>query len=139
MAPSLWLERFTAKQSLTEQICTECGHAAVPLRQQRGRDDLEINLWLGWISLAVLYAVAVILHVLTGKLLHGKFYFPPGMIVRLFHRLTEIFLVLSLVYTVWRMSTGYHACPKCLHDSMIPIDSPRGQRVKAEFEKTVKQ
>jgi len=30
----------------------------------------------------------------------------------------------GMIYTVWRYTSQYYACPKCGKDSMIPTDSP---------------
>ncbi len=35
----------------------------------------------------------------------------------------------GLIYTIWRLTTRYEICPKCKNTSMIPIDTPRGQRL----------
>jgi hypothetical protein len=46
----------------------------------------------------------------------------------------EIFLWLliiipGLIYSLWRMSSKYNACPKCKNDSMIPTDTPIGKQM----------
>jgi DNA-directed RNA polymerase subunit RPC12/RpoP len=38
------------------------------------------------------------------------------------------FLLPGLLYTLWRSSNRYTACPKCGHENMIPLDSPMGQK-----------
>lgn len=43
------------------------------------------------------------------------------------------FLIPGLIYSLWRLTTRYQACPKCRHESMIPADSPRGQKLIREF------
>jgi hypothetical protein len=122
------------KPVLTEKICTDCGQIAMPVSQKRGNDEIEINLWLLMAGAAVLYVFTGTLHTFVGWLLHF-YYFPPGTIVRLLRRLAEIFFVLGLVYTIWRLSTTYQACSKCQHETVIPLDSPKGQKVQAEHQK----
>ena len=38
------------------------------------------------------------------------------------------FLVPGLIYSVWRLTSRYDACPSCKNASMIPADSPVGQK-----------
>jgi hypothetical protein len=46
-----------------------------------------------------------------------------------------LFMILpGLLYSLWRLSTRYQACPQCEAPNMIPADSPKaraalGQRV----------
>ena len=42
------------------------------------------------------------------------------------------FLVPGLIYSIWRLTTKYDACPKCKNASMIPVDSPTGQKLIGE-------
>lgn len=35
------------------------------------------------------------------------------------------FLVPGLIYSIWRLTTRYKACPSCSAPNMIPLDSPR--------------
>jgi len=39
------------------------------------------------------------------------------------------FVVPGLIYSIWRLTTKYDACPKCKNASMIPADSPVGQKL----------
>lgn len=54
-----------------------------------------------------------------------------------------LFLIPGLIYSIWRLSTKYVACPNCKSQTMIPVDSPNGQRLLAEQQdrqaKTVSQ
>lgn len=43
------------------------------------------------------------------------------------------FLIPGLIYSIWRLTTKYRACPKCRHESIIPADSPRGQKLIEEL------
>lgn len=42
------------------------------------------------------------------------------------------FLLAGLLYSLWRIASRYHACPKCGGPNMIPTDSPVGQRLVNE-------
>lgn len=35
-----------------------------------------------------------------------------------------LLLVPGLLYSIWRLTTKYNACPKCLSDAIVPLDSP---------------
>ncbi len=35
----------------------------------------------------------------------------------------------GLIYTLWRLTSKYDACPKCGNPSMIPIDTPMGKKL----------
>jgi hypothetical protein len=37
------------------------------------------------------------------------------------------FLVPGLIYSIWRLSSRYDACPACKSGGMIPVDSPRAR------------
>ncbi len=50
-----------------------------------------------------------------------------SIIIELF--LWLCFLAPGLIYSLWRLTSRHEACPKCKHDSMIPIDSPKGQEI----------
>ena len=41
------------------------------------------------------------------------------------------FFVPGFFYSVWRITTKYDGCPKCKNASMIPADSPVGQKIIA--------
>lgn len=42
------------------------------------------------------------------------------------------FLVPGLIYSVWRLSTRYDACPSCGSANLVPVQSPQGQQLAAE-------
>lgn len=44
-----------------------------------------------------------------------------------------LFLVPGIIYSIWRVSTRIKVCPQCEKPSMIPIDSPVGQKLLKEF------
>ena len=41
-------------------------------------------------------------------------------------------LVPGLIYSIWRLTTKCDVCPKCKNASMIPADSPTGQKLIGE-------
>ncbi|MEQ8511552.1 MAG: hypothetical protein RJP96_14830 [Algiphilus sp.] len=43
------------------------------------------------------------------------------------------FIVPGLIYSLWRMTSRYHVCPKCRHAAMIPADTPRGRQLAQEY------
>jgi len=45
-----------------------------------------------------------------------------------------LFIIPGLLYSIWRMSTKYTACPKCKKPTMIPLDSLMGKKILSELE-----
>lgn len=39
------------------------------------------------------------------------------------------FLIPGLIYSIWRLTTRYTACPACGAAGMIPVDTPHGKRL----------
>ena len=124
-APSDWVVSLLPATALTENICTACAHVGIPERRKKGKDLVEVILWIVFVVFAGLYVVTLGLH-------HITHYLFPGVIVRLCSLFAKLFLAFSVVYTLWQASTEYDACPKCGNPSMIPLDSPRGQRLLQE-------
>jgi len=42
------------------------------------------------------------------------------------------FIIPGIIYSVWRLTSKYKACPQCKHESMIPATSPKGRKIMAE-------
>jgi len=42
------------------------------------------------------------------------------------------FIVPGLIYSIWRHTTRYKACPSCAAQNMIPLDSPRAREMLAK-------
>lgn len=41
-----------------------------------------------------------------------------------------LFLILpGIIYSIWRLTSRYKACPMCGQESMIPLHSPAGRRL----------
>ena len=110
-------EEMAKKQS----ICTVCGYVGYPKRVAKGSFWLELALWLFFILASLVYFLFFILAGLVYPL------FFAGLVCSLFFA--------SLVYSLWRLTTIYGACPKCENASMIPIDTPRGQKLLEEQQK----
>jgi hypothetical protein len=43
------------------------------------------------------------------------------------------FLIPGLIYSIWRLTTKHKACKKCGSPSVIPVDSPIGQKLLKEI------
>lgn len=39
------------------------------------------------------------------------------------------FIIPGLIYSIWRLTTRYNACPTCGSKDMIPVNSPTGKRL----------
>ena len=39
------------------------------------------------------------------------------------------FIVPGIIYSIWRLSNRYRACPKCKEPNMIPLDSPVAKKM----------
>ena len=105
-------------------ICGECGFLGLAERRKHGRDDLELVLWgLLVVSTAGYVGGYVIAHFV---------HLFPGLVVRGCGLLGKAFLVISVLYTIWRLSTEGEVCPKCGHEPLIPPDSPRGEKIRRE-------
>lgn len=44
-------------------------------------------------------------------------------------------LIPGFIYSIWRLTTRYKACPKCLADHPIPLNTPRGQKLLKEYQR----
>jgi hypothetical protein len=42
-------------------------------------------------------------------------------------------LVPGLLYSLWRLTTKYNACPGCKSAQIVPVDSPIGKKMAAEL------
>ncbi len=40
-----------------------------------------------------------------------------------------LFILPGFIYTMWRFLGKYEGCPECLKDTLIPINSPKAQRI----------
>lgn len=39
------------------------------------------------------------------------------------------FLIPGLIYSIWRLTTRYDACPACASRNLVPLDSPMGAKL----------
>lgn len=44
-----------------------------------------------------------------------------------------LFLLPGLVYSVWRLASRTDGCASCGSQSLIPVDSPLGEKIAAEY------
>ena len=44
-----------------------------------------------------------------------------------------LFIIPGLLYSLWRLSSRYQACPKCGASHMVPLDTPRGRKLQQEL------
>jgi hypothetical protein len=49
------------------------------------------------------------------------------------------FIIPGIIYSLWRSSSRYKTCPKCGGTNLIPLDSPIGQKLLADQDKTLEQ
>lgn len=55
------------------------------------------------------------------------------------------FIIPGLIYSIWRSSSRHKICPKCKSQSLIPMDSPKAQKImnevmsKEEIEKVISE
>ena len=87
-----------------------------------GRTDIERALWAVLVVVAIIYFCNfIILH------------FTTFFLFRWLHKLTsitgKIFAVLSMAYTLIRISVRTNVCPKCGDSKVIPLDSPRAKEI----------
>lgn len=47
--------------------------------------------------------------------------------------LWSFFIIPGIIYSIWREVSKYDVCPQCGKDSMIPIDSPVGEKMFKEL------
>jgi len=40
-----------------------------------------------------------------------------------------LLLIPGIIYSIWRLSSKYQACPQCGSANMIPVDSPNGREL----------
>ena len=56
---------------------------------------------------------------------------PGGCAVELI--LWLLLLIPGIIYTVWRASSAYDVCSQCGGKDLLPITSPRGKKLMAEY------
>lgn len=44
-----------------------------------------------------------------------------------------LLIVPGVIYSLWRLTTRYKACPRCHNAGMIPSDSPIGRKLVEEL------
>lgn len=49
------------------------------------------------------------------------------------------FLVPGIIYSVWRSSSRHKVCPSCKSTNLVPVDSPVGKKMLAEYGMTAEE
>ena len=97
-----------------QSICKTCGYIDFPKRMTKGSFMIEIILWgvlvLGLIPIPAFGALAI-----------------PFI---------PFFILPALIYSFWCLGARYYVCPKCNNPTMIPADSPIGQKMLSEQQDT---
>ena len=93
---------------MNEMLCTNCGEQAIPKTYVKGSGAIDILLW-------VIFLVVLLWFGIIGLL----------------------FLIVSLVHSIWRSGSRYKACPKCKTPNMIELDSPAAQQLLKKQEKEI--
>ncbi|MBN2483637.1 MAG: hypothetical protein JXD21_05510 [Candidatus Omnitrophica bacterium] len=62
---------------------------------------------------------------------HAKVVTKGSFIIEL--ALWIMFIVPGIIYSLWRLTSRYEACPKCGASNMVPVDSPRGKKLISEL------
>ncbi|MBP5404001.1 MAG: hypothetical protein J6Y17_02800 [Elusimicrobiaceae bacterium] len=88
-----------------EKICKNCGRVGKEKKQVRGTLSMELSLWI------------------------------LGLILLIIPPLGGLILIFALFYSLYRLVAPKAViCPSCkLENSMIPMDSPMGQKLLQEF------
>jgi hypothetical protein len=122
-APSEYLlVRFTDQNPTESRVCTACGHVGLPTRQMAGRADVELALWSILAGLAAIYMADFIVLEFTSFRLFRWIY-------KLTSMAGKVFVVLSIAYTLIRISIRTNVCPTCGGTEVIPLDSPRARQL----------
>ena len=50
--------------------------------------------------------------------------------------ISAVFLIIPVVYTIWRMTSGRTCCAACGSENKLPIDSPAGKQLHDKFHPT---
>ena len=58
---------------------------------------------------------------------------PGSFVMELF--LWLLMILPGLIYSIWRLSNKKTGCARCGGTALIPMDSPRGQKLVLEFKK----
>jgi len=124
-APSEYLTAyFPDKEVPTDRVCTNCAHVGMPNHQLAGRADIERALWAVCGGLAIIYVSDYIILRFTAFFLFRWLY-------KLTSMAEKIIVVLSVAYTVIRISIRSNSCPKCGSQNIIPLDTPKAKEIIA--------
>lgn len=108
------LKKEIDKRLSKSSICTQCGYFGQPAKLTKGSIIIEIILWAPLIGLFFI----------------SSFFPALGGAIAIFG--SWIIIIPALIYSIWRLSSKYKACPECKHPSMIPANSPKGRKLIKE-------
>lgn len=121
--PSEWLSGWIHRRPVGgEQYCLSCGWKGEPVLDSKGRSDVELWLWVFFVGVAVVYLVA-----------YGLWEaYPQVRLVRITLKLASLsgktLFMVSLVYTLFRLTTQQWACGGCHRSDLVPADSPKARQ-----------
>lgn len=129
-SPSDYLAVYFREAELpADRVCVTCAHVGAPVRQLAGRADVERAIWFILILVAIVYVVDMVLLRFTD-------FFLVRWTFKLSSMAGKVFAVLSMAYTVIRVSIRTSACAKCGGTEVIPLDSPRGRSLVENQKRT---
>jgi hypothetical protein len=117
---------FYNKTTGGEKICTTCSHIGIPTEEMSGRREIELTLWAIFSVIAVVFFANMLVGELSTNLQFLRF---VHGLHRMLKRVGELFVFLSLVYTIFRVSSQQQHCAKCSATTVIPLDSPRAKEL----------
>jgi hypothetical protein len=110
------------KPVATEQYCVACGHVGPAQAEAKGRGDVELLLWATFLVVAVLYLIDYALWDA----------YPQVWVIRVSLKLLSLsgkaLFMVSLVYTLFRLTTQQRVCALCHRSELVPPDSPRAKQ-----------
>jgi hypothetical protein len=97
------------------RFCPRCESVTTPRRCTPGSLGIEVLLWLAWFAHLAFMLIMLVLSPMVGVV------FLPGFAV----------IFVPILYSLWRMSVRYDACPACGAPHMVPLSSPVAARATA--------
>lgn len=111
-----------SKPVTTDQYCLACGHTGPAQMESKGREDVELLLWATFLVVAVWYLINYALWDA----------FPQVRLIRIALKLASLsgkaLFMVSLVYTLFRLTTQQRVCALCHRSELVPPDSPRAKQ-----------
>lgn len=118
---------FHKSEAPTEKFCVTCGQIGAPNEVLSGRREIELVLWSIFAAFVAVYLVNLIIGEIFANFLH--FMRLVNFVHRVLKRGGELFALLSVAYSVYRISSQHQICTKCNSAAVIPVDSPRAKEL----------